>query len=174
MRSLCLQCIINKSEKWLFLPLFSHMFLYLSLFCACYLEESLRNGKWRVAGFPVCSPLPLFSLHVHDLHPPNILYVISQGRNHFRSCYDIICFNFNLTVMDVTDFLHYCAPGMQNTNSYNSNKVISFFLFWKEGLGAALCQGGAIQINLMCFVICAGTQKTHTPTQKLMCTFVCL
>lgn len=47
----------------------------------------------------------------------------------FPPCYDVICFNFNLTVMDVTDFLNYCAPGMQNTNSYNSNKVISFFPF---------------------------------------------
>lgn len=34
---------------------FSHTFLYLSLFSACYLEESQKNGKWYVPGFPVCS-----------------------------------------------------------------------------------------------------------------------
>lgn len=32
---------------------FSHMFLYLSLHCACYIEESLENGKWCTGGFPV-------------------------------------------------------------------------------------------------------------------------
>lgn len=38
MRSASLHCIINKSEKWLFLCLFPHTVLYLPLFWACYLE----------------------------------------------------------------------------------------------------------------------------------------
>lgn len=92
---------------------FSHMFLYLSLFCACYLEESLGNGKWCAGGFPVCAPpLSLFLLHVRDHHPPNPFYIISKERNYFcpimifSPCYDIICFNFNLNVMDVRGFLN--------------------------------------------------------------------
>lgn len=56
MRSAYLHCIINKSEKWLFPLSFSHMFVYLSLYNAGYLEVSLEKRKWCIGGFPACLP----------------------------------------------------------------------------------------------------------------------
>lgn len=128
MRSGYLPCIINKSEKWLFLP-FSHMFLYLSLL-APVISELLKNGKWGAAGFPVCSSPPLFSLHVHHHQPPKLLFNVTwKGRNYFLSimifspCYDIIWFNLNLSVIDMKDLLNQCAFGRQNKNLCKWNKV---------------------------------------------------
>lgn len=88
------------------------MFLYLSLLCACYLEESLKTGNGVSLDFLCAPPLPLFLFHVPDHHLPIPFYIISKGRNYFysimiySSSYDIICFNFNLNVMDVRDFLN--------------------------------------------------------------------
>lgn len=120
MRSASLHCIINKSEKWLFLCLFPHTVLYLPLFCACYLEWLLKKKKKKKkAGYGVllnflCAPSrPLFPLHECDHQPPRIPFLtISKGRYYFsplmisHPCYDIICFNFNLNVTDVMDFIN--------------------------------------------------------------------
>lgn len=76
MRSLYLPCIINKSEKRLFLPL-SLTFPYLSLLSSRYLKELQENEKWGAAGFPVSSPLPLFSLHVRHRQPPKLLFNVT-------------------------------------------------------------------------------------------------
>lgn len=92
---------------------FSHMFLYLPLYYDCYLTESLENGKWCAGGFPV--RLPFFHCsycmcRIITLQSP---FILSQRKEIifcpimiFSSCYDIICFNFNLNVMDVRGLLN--------------------------------------------------------------------
>lgn len=112
MRSGYLPCIINKSDKWLFLPL-SLTCSFISPSSAPVISELLKNGKWGAAGFPVCSTLPLFSLHLHHHQPPKLLFNVTwKGRNYFLSkrisspCYDIIWFHFNLSVIAVKDLLN--------------------------------------------------------------------
>lgn len=111
MRSAYLHSIINKSKKWLFLSL--------SLTCSFispFTVPAISRSRWKTGnGVPVdflctfsLSPLPL---HVQDHHPPIPFYIISKERNYFCSTMilsssDIICFNFNLNVMDVMGFLN--------------------------------------------------------------------
>lgn len=111
MRSAYLHCIINKSEKWLFSFSSSHMFLYLSLFCACYLGRVAEKGE-TVCRWISCV-LPLFHCShfmcvIITLQSPLTLSqreeIIFYSIMIFSPCYDIICFNFNLNVMDVRDF----------------------------------------------------------------------
>lgn len=53
MRSASLHCIINKSEKWLFLCLFPHTVLYLPLFL-CLLSGGVGWRRWGVGGGASC------------------------------------------------------------------------------------------------------------------------
>lgn len=112
MRSAYLHCIINKSEKLLFLSLFLTRSFISPSAVPAILRSRWKTGNGVSLDFLCAPPLPLFLFQVPDHHLPVPFYIISKGRNYFCSMliysysYDIICLNFNLNVMDVRDFLN--------------------------------------------------------------------
>lgn len=86
MRSAYLHCIINKSEKWLFLPL---SLLYFSPYNGCYLEEWLENRKSVLVDFLFAFPRSLLALTVQDHHTPIPLLHYLQGTKLFSLHNDI-------------------------------------------------------------------------------------
>lgn len=114
MRSAYLHCIINKSEKLLF-PSLSFTCSFISPSSApVILRSRWKTGNGVLLDFLCAPPLPLFLLHVCDHRPPVPFYVIWKERNYFctimwdikSSFYDTICFNYDLNVIDVRDFVN--------------------------------------------------------------------